>query len=60
VQVDLQQKKWSRREEADFLRTIVAYGVEYNKQEQRYNWNRLVLVLRYTSQYHNCEGWVLE
>ena len=40
VQVDLQQKKWSRREEANFLRTILAYGVEYNKAEQRYNWDR--------------------
>jgi chromodomain-helicase-DNA-binding protein 7 len=39
-QVDLQQKKWSRREEVNFLRTILAYGVEYNKQEQRYNWDR--------------------
>jgi chromodomain-helicase-DNA-binding protein 7 len=40
VQVDLQQKKWSRREEGNFLRTILAYGVEYNKQDQRYNWDR--------------------
>ena len=33
--IDIEQKKWSRKEEAAFAKTILAYGVEYNKREER-------------------------
>ena len=35
-----QQRKWSRREEQNFLRTIMAYGVEYSSKEARFVWDR--------------------
>ena len=35
-----QQRKWSRREEQNFLRTIMAYGVEYSQKDQRFVWER--------------------
>ena len=38
---DQQQRKWSRREEQNFLRTILAYGVEYSSKEARFVWDRL-------------------
>jgi hypothetical protein len=38
--IDLQQRKWSKREEGDFLKAVLAYGVEYNKREKRYVWDR--------------------
>ncbi|RWS29488.1 chromodomain-helicase-DNA-binding protein 8-like protein, partial [Leptotrombidium deliense] len=34
------QKKWSRREEADFYRAVSSFGVEYNKKEDRFDWSR--------------------
>ena len=37
---DQQQRKWSRREEQNFLRTIMAYGVEYSPKDQRFVWDR--------------------
>ena len=37
---DQQQRKWSRREEQNFLRTILAYGVEYSSKEARFVWDR--------------------
>ena len=37
---DQQQRKWSRREEQNFLRTIMAYGVEYSSKEARFVWDR--------------------
>lgn len=33
--IDIEQKKWSRKEEAAFAKTLLAYGVEYNKREKR-------------------------
>ena len=33
-------RKWSRREEADFYRVISSFGVEYNRDEDRYDWTR--------------------
>ena len=30
----------SRREEQNFLRTIMAYGVEYSSKEARFVWDR--------------------
>ena len=44
--IDMQQKSWSRREEQDFLRTLMAYGVEYSKEEGRYNWDRFKQLAR--------------
>ena len=37
---DQQQKKWSRREEQDFLRIIQTFGVEFSRKENRYVWDR--------------------
>lgn len=33
-------QKWSRREEADFFRAISSFGVEYDLQLGRHDWNR--------------------
>lgn len=33
-------QKWSRREEADFFRAISSFGVEYDPDQQRYDWNK--------------------
>lgn len=33
-------QKWSRREEADFFRAISSFGVEYDEQQKKHNWNR--------------------
>jgi hypothetical protein len=38
-----QQRKWSRREEQNFLRTVMAYGVEYSAKEGRHVWDRYEL-----------------
>ena len=36
-----QQKKWSRREEQNFLKTILAYGIEFNKKDSsKIVWDR--------------------
>ncbi|XP_054164988.1 chromodomain-helicase-DNA-binding protein 7-like isoform X2 [Oppia nitens] len=37
---DLAQKKWSRREEADFYRVVSSFGVEYNRETDTYDWTR--------------------
>lgn len=33
-------QKWSRREEADFFRAISSFGVEYDPDLKRYDWNK--------------------
>lgn len=33
-------QKWSRREEADFFRAISSFGVEYDSDLKRYDWNK--------------------
>lgn len=33
-------QKWSRREEADFFRAISSFGVEYDEEQKKHNWNR--------------------
>ena len=38
--IELQQRRWTRREEGDFFRTISNFGVEYNKKLGRYDWTR--------------------
>lgn len=35
-----QAQKWSRREEGDFYRTISSFGVDYKREEKRYDWNK--------------------
>ncbi len=37
---EAQQRKWTSREDADFLRTVLAFGVEYSRKERRYVWER--------------------
>merc|ERR1712083_1210392 len=48
---DLQQKKWSRREEQDFLRTIQVFGVEFSRKESRYIWDRFKQLSRLERKY---------
>ena len=38
--IDMQQKKWTKKEELDFLNTILSFGVEYSRREKRYVWDR--------------------
>lgn len=33
-------QKWSRREEADFFRAISSFGVEYDPELKRHDWNK--------------------
>lgn len=40
MRLELSQRKWSRREEVDFFRTISSFGVEYNKHRKQYDWNK--------------------
>ena len=35
-----QQRKWTRREEQNFLRTILAFGIEYSPKDSRFVWDR--------------------
>ena len=39
--VELQRKRWSRKEEADFYRTLMAYGIEISTtSDKKYSWTR--------------------
>lgn len=33
-------KKWSRREEGDFFKTVSSYGVDYDRKKKSYDWTR--------------------
>ena len=46
---DQQQKKWSRREEQNFLKTILAYGIEFStkKDSSKIVWDRYVEPLEF-------------
>ncbi|GFR06003.1 chromodomain-helicase-DNA-binding protein 7 [Trichonephila clavata] len=48
---ELQQRKWSRREEADFYRTISSFGVEYNDDTKEYNWSKFRGIARLERKY---------
>jgi hypothetical protein len=43
--MDTQQRKWGRKEENDFFRAIMAYGVEYNK-DKKIVWDRFKALAR--------------
>jgi len=49
--VELQQRRWTRREEGDFFRTISNFGVEYNKKLGRYDWTRFRAISRLERKY---------
>ncbi len=38
--IDMLQRQWSHKEETEFLRALNAYGVEYNRDERRYVWDK--------------------
>ena len=38
--LEMLQKRWNRREEIEFFRTLVAYGVNYNTKGSQYDWER--------------------
>ncbi|XP_067128566.1 LOW QUALITY PROTEIN: chromodomain-helicase-DNA-binding protein 7-like [Centruroides vittatus] len=45
------QQRWSRREEADFYRTVSTFGVEYDHKKGTYNWNRFRAIARLDRKY---------
>ena len=49
--IEMQQRRWTRREEADFFRTISNFGVEYNKKLGRYDWSRFRAISRLERKY---------
>merc|ERR1712071_352842 len=49
--IEMQQRRWTRREEADFFRTISNFGVEYNKKMGRYDWTRFRAISRLERKY---------
>ena len=38
--IEMLQKRWNRREEIEFFRTLVAYGVNFNTKTKKYDWER--------------------
>jgi chromodomain-helicase-DNA-binding protein 7 len=38
--LELLHKRWNRREEIEFFRTLVAYGVNFNTKANKYDWER--------------------
>ena len=38
--LEMLQKRWNRREEIEFFRTLVAYGVNYNAKTEKFDWER--------------------
>merc|ERR1711997_1189526 len=38
--IEMLQKRWNRREEIEFFRTLVAYGVNYDTKGNQYDWER--------------------
>ena len=38
--LEMLQKRWNRREEIEFFRTLVAYGVNYNPESEKFDWER--------------------
>ncbi len=49
--LDRERRKWTAREEADFLRTVLAFGVEYSRSERRYVWDRFRQLARLEKKY---------
>merc|ERR1712013_248 len=46
-----QQRKWTRREEQNFLRTILAFGIEYSPKDSRFVWDRFRALGRLESKF---------
>jgi len=38
--LEMLQKRWNRREENEFFRTLVAYGVNFNTKTNKHEWER--------------------
>ena len=38
--IEMMQKRWSRREELDFYRTVLTFGVDYSVKDETYAWDR--------------------
>lgn len=34
------QRKWNKREEADFFRVVSSYGIDYDRKKKSYDWTR--------------------
>ncbi|CAB3373521.1 Hypothetical predicted protein [Cloeon dipterum] len=39
-------RRWSRKEEADFFRTVSSFGVEYDRKRGQYDWNKFRSISR--------------
>eukprot|EP00095_Tigriopus_kingsejongensis_P007073 maker-scaffold912_size81766-snap-gene-0.16 protein:Tk07073 transcript:maker-scaffold912_size81766-snap-gene-0.16-mRNA-1 annotation:"hypothetical protein DAPPUDRAFT_319863" len=44
--IDMEQRKWNKKEENDFLRTLLSYGVEFSQKDHRYIWDRFKQLAR--------------
>jgi len=40
------RKRWSRKEESDFYRTLISYGVDYSASEKKFSWTRFRQIAR--------------
>lgn len=40
AKIDTISKKWTKREEADFFRTVSSYGIDYDRKKKSYDWTR--------------------
>ncbi len=49
--IDLEQRKWSKKETAYFLKTLMSFGVEYNRREKRYIWDRFRTIAKLDKKY---------
>ena len=38
--LEMLQKRWNRREEIEFFRTLVAYGINYDSKTEKFDWER--------------------
>ncbi|KAG8284248.1 choline dehydrogenase 7, partial [Homalodisca vitripennis] len=38
--MEVNQKKWSRREEQDLYKTVSTYGVDFDRQKNRFEWTK--------------------
>ncbi len=45
-QVMRDTRKWAKKEEHDFLKTVMAFGFEYSRKEKRYVWDKFKQLAR--------------
>lgn len=40
VRLESIQRKWTKREEADFFKIVSSYGIDYDRKRKSYDWTR--------------------